>query len=271
MQKGISASTFDVSVPLAEAAKQTAAAGFRVFEAVVTESGALRIDADQAAYREAGEAIRAAGLEVGALACDLHWNCSFTSPDSRERMRAHELAVALLDRARWIGAPVVIVVPGVIGRPDEKAPRARYTDALTRAASALRRLWPEGELRGVQIAIENACSRFLLSPVEMRELIDQVNSPWVGACFDVGNVRHIGYPQDWIATVARRIARVRLRDYRIGGPGTAGDCPLGEGDVDWPAVMTALKNAEYEGPLVYEGPGDPKDISARMDRIIGAA
>jgi len=269
MQKGISISAFGPVLSPAEAAKQAAAAGFPVLEPAVMESGPLRIDSDEAAYRAAGEAIRAAGLQVGPLACDLHWNCSFTSPDPQERMRAHELAVALLDRARWVGASVVIVVPGVVGGPHEKVPRVHYGEALARAAGALRGLWPEAEMRGVRIAVRNACGRFLLSPVEMRELIDQVNSPWVAACFDVGNVRHIGYPQDWIATVARRIACVHVSDYRV-GPGD-GDCSLGDGDVDWPAVITALKDAGYEGPLIYEGPGDPADVSARMDRITGRA
>ncbi|MGB9625388.1 MAG: sugar phosphate isomerase/epimerase family protein [Phycisphaerae bacterium] len=270
MQKGISIRAFDAALPLAEAARQASAAGFQVLELFVTGSGPLRIDSDETACRAAGEAIRAAGVQIGALACDLHWDNCFTSSDSQERTRAHELAVALLDRARWAGASVVIVVPGVVGGQDEKAPRVRYGEALARAADALRRLWPEAEARGVRIAVRNACGRFLLSPVEMRELIDHVNSPWIAACFDMGNVRHIGYPQDWIATVARRIACVHVADYRIGAA-SDGCCPLGEGDVDWPAVLTALKNAGYEGPLVYEGFGDPADVSARMGRILGGA
>lgn len=271
MKKGINASTFDAGLPIAEAARLAASAGFAAFEAVIGESGPLRIDADQATCRAAGEAIHAAGLEISGLACDLHWTCCYTSPDSKERMRAHELTAALLDRAWWMGAPVVVVVPGVVGGTHEKAPRARYADALARSAAALRRLWPEGEMRGVQIAIENTCSRFLLSPAEMRELVDQVNSPWVTACFDVGNVQHIGYPQDWIATLGRRISRVRVRDYKIGPADSDGDCPLGDGDVDWAEVTAALRNANYEGPVVYKGAGDPADVSSRMERVLGGA
>ena len=48
-----------------------------------------------------------------------------------------------------------------------------------------------------------------------------------------------------------------------------GFCQLGDGDVDWPTVVTALKRAGYDGPVTYEGPGDPADVARRIDRILG--
>ena len=79
------------------------------------------------------------------------------------------------------------------------------------------------------------------------------------------------YPQDWIRTLGRRIARVHVRDYDLARPGRDGFCPLGEGSVDWPAVVAALNEIGYAGPLTYEGPGEPAEIRRRMEQLLGGA
>jgi L-ribulose-5-phosphate 3-epimerase len=89
--------------------------------------------------------------------------------------------------------------------------------------------------------------------------------------FDVGNALRFGFPQDWIRTLGRRIVRIHLKDFRLSVGTVEGVCPLGEGDVDWPAVMTALHRMRYDGPLTCEGPGDLADIARRIDRILAAA
>ena len=114
----------------------------------------------------------------------------------------------------------------------------------------------------------NVWNRFLHSPVELADLIDRVNSNWVGAYFDIGNVLAYGYPQDWITTLGHRIVRVHVKDFALDPGGPNGFCPLGEGDVDWPAVRAALEHAGYDGPLTYEGKGSLADIAKRMDTVL---
>ena len=48
------------------------------------------------------------------------------------------------------------------------------------------------------IAVEEVWNKFLLSPLEFARYVDDFESPWVRACFDVGNVVINAYPQDWI-------------------------------------------------------------------------
>ncbi|MBN2446292.1 MAG: sugar phosphate isomerase/epimerase, partial [Phycisphaerae bacterium] len=86
--------------------------------------------------------------------------------------------------------------------------------------------------------------------------------------FDVGNVFAHGYPADWIETLGHRLRRVHIKDYDLSKPGFAGFCPLGEGDVDWPSVVAALRAINYAGPLTYEGAGDPAEICRRLKRIV---
>ena len=96
----------------------------------------------------------------------------------------------------------------------------------------------------VQIGIEEVWNKFLLSPLEFNRYIDEFQSPTVKAYFDVGNVVFYGYPQDWIRTLGRRIARLHLKDFKLDrNAGTFEWKHLGEGDIDWIEVRKALAEA----------------------------
>lgn len=269
MTKGINGWTFPAGTPWADAARAAREAGFDAIEPVLDTEGELTPTTGESKCRQVAKAIREAGVEVASLACGLFWETHYASADPAVRTRARELTIAGLDRAHWLGAPALLVVPGVVAhfaRPAQLL--TGYADALTYTYDALQELSHEAELRGVVMAIENVWNQFLLSPVEMRELIDQVNSPWVGVYLDVGNVVKFGFPQDWIDTLGKRIARVHLKDFKLDVGTLEGFCPLGDGDVDWPAVRSALERVGYEGPLIFEGPGDLGEISQRMDRVL---
>lgn len=272
MKKSINGWTFAAGTSLAEAAKAARAAGFEAFEPTLGLEGELTTTTEEATCRKLGDQIRRAGLEVASLACGLFWQACYTSPLAGDRARAKEWTMAGLDRAQWLGTDALLVVPGMISNFEKPTrPVCGYADALRLAYEALRELAGEAEARGVIIAIENVWNQFLLSPVEMRDLIDRVNSPWVQAYFDTGNVLKFGFPQDWIDTLGQRIARIHLKDFKIAVGTLDGFCPLGDGDADWPAIIAALKRVGYDGPLTYEGPGDLSEVSRRIDRILGRA
>lgn len=271
MVKSINGWTFPAGTPWAEAARLARSAGFGAIEPTLDPEGALTPTTGEVACRQMGEAIREAGLEVASLACGMFWQTHYASPIKADRNKARALTLAGLDRAQWLGAPALLVVPGVVGHFERPSrPVVAYADALAYSYDALRELAFEAEARAVTIAIENVWNQFLLSPVEMRELVDRVNSPWVGVYLDVGNVLKFGFPQDWIDTLGRRIARVHLKDFKLSVGTLDGFCPLGDGDVDWPEVMTALQRQRYDGPLTFEGPGDLADISRRIDSILAS-
>ena len=128
----------------------------------------------------------------------------------------------------------------------------------------------------IVIGIENVWNKFLLSPLEYRDFIDQVGSPNVGSYFDVGNVLLTGYPEQWIRILGSRIKKVHFKDYRINPGGINAFVDLLAGDVDYPAVMRALRDIDYNDYCTAEMIPNYKhhttqtifNASASMDRIL---
>jgi hexulose-6-phosphate isomerase len=91
------------------------------------------------------------------------------------------------------------------------------------------------------------------------------------AYFDVGNVVEFGYPQEWIRELGRRIVKVHIKEY---AKPKRFDYPLGEGEIDWPAVRRALIDVGYDGWITAEVPmkdlANLKDVVRRMDTVLGA-
>jgi hexulose-6-phosphate isomerase len=74
----------------------------------------------------------------------------------------------------------------------------------------------------------------------------------VSAYLDVGNTLLTGYPEHWIAALGPRIRRVHFKDFRRAVGTVDGFCDLLSGDVDWPAVMRALRAIRYDGWIAAE-------------------
>ena len=263
MYPALNAWTFSDEISPVRQLETATRAGFAGIELVVSEAGSLSPDTPAREFVGLARQATEAGLCITSLATSIFWGCNYASPDEPDRQRARDLTLRMLDRAAAAQAGAILVVPA-----DGDRLLVPYAEAMQRTHDALQMLRHEAEARGVALAIENVWNRFLLSPMEMCELIDRINSPYVGAYFDIGNVMTIGVPQDWIGLLGGRIVRVHAKDYDVRQSGRAGFCPLGEGSVDWPAVIAALRAVGYDGPLTYEGEGEPADICRRIKNIL---
>ncbi len=110
-------------------------------------------------------------------------------------------------------AKVLSVAIGAVSRTPEEDGRCfqRYQDALNFAYELLHALRLEAEAKGVALALEAPSAGSLISPVELRELIDAANSAAVGACLDVARIRQLGAPPaEWIETLGARVQAIRL-------------------------------------------------------------
>jgi len=221
---------------------------------------------------EEAEALKAAsgktGLVIHSVMNAEHWRSPLSSADPAVVAKSVAGMETSLRNAKLWGAGVVLLVPAVVNA------ETGYQDAWTRSQTVIReRILPLATELGVVIGIEEVWNKFLLSPLELNQYVDEFQSPWVRAYVDVGNMVFYGYPQDWIRTVGKRIARVHLKDFQLDRSGGRFYWKnLGEGDIDWPEVRKALADVGYESWATVEIQGGDaaylKDVVARFDRFL---
>ncbi|MDI6827518.1 MAG: sugar phosphate isomerase/epimerase family protein [Armatimonadota bacterium] len=257
MKKSISYWAFpgglDASKPVVEACKEAKAAGFEAIELAFSVAGEISLDSTTDDLKRLRKSIEETKIEIASLACALGFQWQFTSDDPEVRAKAVEVHRKAIAAANALGTDALLVVPGAVDVPwDPSVPVVRYGDAYKRASEEISKLIRDAENASVVLCVENVWNKFLLSPMEMAAFVDQLNSPCAAVYFDVGNCVYIGYPQDWIRVLGKRIKRVHLKDFRRSVGTVAGFVDLLSGDVDWPAVIEALKEIGYEGPLTAE-------------------
>ena len=246
--------------------------GFQAVEVTIAETGAITPQTSAAQCGEIVEAASSAGIVLSSLASGFGWNYPVTCEDAEVRRQGIELTAASLRVARDLGLDAILLVPGGVGADFISEFRgAPYDVAYNNALSALGGLKDVAEETGVTIGVENVWNKFLLSPLELRDFLDKVNSPRVASYFDVGNVVASGYPEQWIRILGSRIARVHFKDFKRDVATLDGFCDLLDGDTDYPAVMKALREVGYDGFVsaeFFDVEADLPKISAAMDTIL---
>jgi L-ribulose-5-phosphate 3-epimerase len=210
-------------------------------------------------------AAEAANIRIDSVMNIAHWQYPLSSSDPDVVAKSMDGMRTSLHNAKLWGADAVLLVPAVVN------PQTSYRDAWTRSQKEIRKLIPLAAELKVVIAIEEVWNKFLLSPLEMQKYIEEFQSPWIKAWFDVGNVVLYGYPQDWIHTLGKSIHNVHLKDFKRKQDGYAW-VNLGEGDVDWPAVRQAFADVGYSGSAIAELDGGDeaylRDVSKRIDQLL---
>jgi len=233
------------------------------FDAVEMQTIAVE---DEAA--EVRDAATAAGLRIHSVMNMDHWRFPLSSGD-RDIVNRSVAGVetSLRNAARW-GAETVLVVPAVVD------PTTSYKAAWTRSQQVIReRVLPLARELKVIVAVEEVWNKFLLSPLEFARYVDELDSPWLKAYFDVGNIVFYGYPQDWIRALGSRIVKVHLKDFRLDRPnGRFAWTNIGDGDIDWREVRRAFDDVAYRGYFTTEVAGGDaaylKDLAGRVDRFL---
>lgn len=212
---------------------------------------------------ELGGIAKGAGLRLHSVIYG-GWEAPLSHPDPAKVDEGKAGVENALRAARAMGADNILLVPAVVNA------EVRYADAYERSQKHIRALLPLAAELKVRIAVENVWNDFLLSPLEFARYVDDFESPWLQAYFDVGNVVAFGYPQDWIRTLGERIVKVHLKDFKRNEREWVN---LGDGSVNWPEVRNALQEIGYAGFVTAElNRGDEafhRDLAGRIDRLLG--
>jgi hexulose-6-phosphate isomerase len=206
----------------------------------------LAVDAMESPI-EADELARAASerkLTIESVVCPstVHYALSSADPDVQKKGVA-SLKTALTAAAMW-RAHQVVITPAVV---DESTPPSQ---AWSRSIVVLKdQILPLAGGFKLYVSIQVPTPKFILSPGDCNQYIDELRSPWARASLGVGDAFGpgiVGTPSEWIRTLGYRLAGLRLSDRHINkAAGTSERRNIGDGDVDWQAVRKAMSEAPY--------------------------
>jgi inosose dehydratase len=210
---------------------------------------------------------------------------------------AHESGVATAVRTARLLAAVAGDSPFIVLADDSgKVPqRTQYAGRIqpehgldetgwrTFAAGAERVARAVQEATGLRTVFHHHCAGYVETPAEVDRLLSLTDADLLGLCFDTGHYRFAG--GDPVAAVTRYGGRIWHMHFKDCQPAVAARarsegwdyfnavrhgvfCELGQGDVDFPAVLDQLRRRGYDGWLVVEqdvlpNMGSPKESAQR--------
>lgn len=268
MKKAVNRWIFPVNMGLKECFALAKKTGFDGVEVNFTAEGG---DLNMKTTRADAEKIDSLAKESGIKVCSV---CAgwppLTSDSADERKSAVEYAAKSIEVTSWVGADTVLIVPGTV---TEQIP---YDVVYERARKAMLDIASVAEKNKVFVGVENVWNKFLLSPLEMKRFIEEIDQPYIQVYFDTGNVLVSSFPEQWIKILGKHIKKIHLKDFRTSAGNITGFVNLLEGDVNWENVLKALKKINYNDYLVVEtGPYRfyPETIlyhvSLSVDKIMG--
>jgi len=218
------------------------------------------------------EAKAKTGIELPSVVNKDHWSKPLSDPDPQVRQACIDSIAKSLDEVKALGGDTVLVVPGVV------SDKVSYEQAYNTSLDSIRKLIPYVEKTGMYIGLENVWNNFLLSPVEAKRFVDEINHPLIGWYFDIGNVLRYGWPEHWLKTLNSRIVKLHVKEFSRDIMNNKGlragfDVELLEGDNNWSVVMKTVREIGYKGGwITAEVSGGDKThlqkISGQMDTIL---
>ena len=224
---------------------------------------------------EVVRALEETGLKAASVCGSHHWGKPLSHPDEKVREEGLEALKQTIRDAKRYGASSILLVPGVVNK------EVTFEQCRERSIAGIRKALPLCEETGVKIAIENVWNNFIMKPEQAKEYLDEINSPWVGWHFDIGNHIKFGPSEEWVKVLGNRILKLHIKEYST-KPGPDGKVPgfnvkLLEGDDHWPAIMAELDKCGYKGWGITEQPGEQskdvaalKDLAQRVDKIFAS-
>jgi hexulose-6-phosphate isomerase len=199
-------------------------------------------------------------LPMHGVVYNKHWKVRLSDPDPKVREQSRKgLAQAMKD-SKGVGGTSVLLVPGRV-----KGEKETHKQVWNRSIEQIRKLIPLAEELQVHILIETVWNGFCYKPEEFRDYIDAIDSPWVKAYYDIGNMQKFAPSHEWIRILGKRTLKLDVKDWGSKN----GFCPLGQGDVDWKKVRNELEKIEFTGWATREGnDGGVEKTAQLMDDLL---
>lgn len=232
--------------------------------------------------------------ELGARGLSLlaSWVSVFLHDPTRLQQSVDDAVRTARQLAR-VGGPSALIVLGndPYGVPERTRNAGRITPAMGMtdaqwtvfAAGANTVARGVMDATGLRTVFHHHIGTWIETPAETRRLLELTEPDVLGLCFDTGHWAFAGGdPVQGVRDFADRIWHVHFKDHepevarqsrlqKWDGPTSVGHgvfCELGQGDVDFAAVLGSLGDIGYDGWIVVEqdvlpGLGTPKESAAR--------
>ena len=253
MKLGYSMFSFSENIDLKDVFYNISLMKYDGVEPVLSEDGYLNPSMIEGEVLEIKKMANANGLEIPSVGVWSLWDNNPVSNDLSIRKKAVDIIERQLEFASILGANTILVIPGYTHCGFAKNPeKVAYDVAYDRAYELFFKLEKVAREYKVSIGIENVWNKFLLSPIEIKKFLDDINSEYVGAYFDVGNIMYIGDPSDYIEILGKHIKKIHISDYRVEQSGLGACVDIFAGDVDFFEVIKSLKKIGYNDYLTLE-------------------
>jgi len=177
------------------------------------------------------------------------------SPDEGVRKKAVDYLQNCVDLAAGVGAPLVVVVPSAVGKTspidsfeDEEEWIQEKERIWNYAVLSVREAAKYAEAKGILLVIEpiNRYETFLVNTAEEGlKFIAEVNSPAVKIHLDVFHMNiEEANPAEAILRCGKLLMNLHISD--------SNRMAVGDGHVDFRAIMYALKEIRYQWALTLE-------------------
>ena len=168
------------------------------------------------------------------------------------------------DFAASIGAPAIITHCGFIPENPSDPQYIRFVKAVEDVAKYCQRC-------GVGFWFETGQE----TPVTLLRTIEDVGLDNLGINFDTANLILYGKanPLDALDVFGRYVRNLHVKDgfYPADGRNLGREAPVGEGKVDFPAILRRLKELKFSGELIIEreisGPQQAADIRTAVRKL----
>jgi L-ribulose-5-phosphate 3-epimerase len=236
--------------PLEERLRGIAEAGYRH-----VELSALPGRMEQVSLADDGRELRARLDHYGLAAASLSAHSELSTDDGLRHA---------LEAIRWAAGFGIAIVNTAIGGegagPEGGAAFFANAERLADAAGSA----------GVVVALE-IHGELMGSGAKARDVIERIGREEIRVNYDTANCVYYGGVRavDDLPEIVEHVAHVHLKDKR-GGAGVWDFPPIGEGDVDFAALLAILERAGYAGPcsVEIEFQGDPWPALPEVNRAM---
>lgn len=230
-------------------------------------------DCPRERLREIREVSKRLGIRI---ICLTPYNSRFNDPDEAVRNRDMDGIRRVIGYAGYLGAEYIRIYGGNFAAGD----RDETGEKLENLIRSMRILGDEAGEAGIKLVIENHFNTMTVSAAESIGLSRKINHPSVGILYDQANLTFT-QKEDYreaIPLQAEKIYYMHVKDLAFKGEDrkfVSSDVShpkeeernvvtriVGEGCLDWPAILKMVKEHGYEGwlSLEYERRWHPDDI-----------